>query len=68
MQKVFVANPNKSDAVKKILTQNKDRLLRFLPGFLEDRQDDDQFLDEKSFLVRQISLLPGSTTPQPAST
>ena len=57
MSQVFVANPNKSDAVKKILTQNKDRLLRFLPSFLEDRQDDDQFLDEKSFLVRQISLL-----------
>ncbi|KAL9103857.1 MAG: hypothetical protein Q9163_001135 [Psora crenata] len=55
---VFVANPHKSDAVKKILTQNRDRLLKFLPGFLEDRQDDDQFLDEKSFLIRQIQLLP----------
>ena len=63
---VFVANPNKSEAVKKILTQNKDRLLRFLPGFLEDRQDDDQFLDEKSFLIRQISLLQ-EPTPVPAA-
>lgn len=58
LTQVFVANPNKSDAVRKILTQNRDRLLRFLPGFLDDRTDDDQFLDEKSFLIRQIELLP----------
>lgn len=57
LQQVFVANPHKSDAVKKILTQNRDRLLKFLPAFLEDRTDDDQFLDEKSFLIRQIENL-----------
>jgi calcium binding protein 39 len=56
--KVFVANPNKSDDVRKILVKNRGRLLRFLPGFLEGRTEDDQFLDEKSFLVRQIELLP----------
>ena len=56
--KVFVANPNKSVAVQRILINNRDRLLRFLPHFLEDRTDDDQFTDEKSFLVRQIELLP----------
>jgi calcium binding protein 39 len=56
--KVFVANPNKSEEVKRILVKNKGRLLRFLPGFLEGRTDDDQFLDEKSFLVRQIEMLP----------
>lgn len=55
---VFVANPNKSVAVQRILINNRDRLLRFLPKFLEDRTDDDQFTDEKSFLVRQIELLP----------
>ncbi|KAI2793034.1 Conidiophore development protein hymA [Penicillium oxalicum] len=55
---VFVANPNKSMAVQRILINNRDRLLRFLPKFLEDRTDDDQFTDEKSFLVRQIELLP----------
>ncbi|KAJ5674078.1 hypothetical protein N7462_009517 [Penicillium macrosclerotiorum] len=68
--KVFVANPNKSVAVQRILINNRDRLLRFLPKFLEDRTDDDQFTDEKSFLVRQIELLPkepidrARTTPQ----
>ncbi|KAL4879696.1 conidiophore development protein hymA [Aspergillus karnatakaensis] len=56
--KVFVANPDKSVAVQRILINNRDRLLKFLPKFLEDRTDDDQFTDEKSFLVRQIELLP----------
>jgi len=55
--KVFVANPNKSKAVKSRLLQNKDKLLKFLPRFLEDRTDDDQFTDEKSYLVRQIELI-----------
>lgn len=56
--KVFVANPNKSPAVQRILMSNRERLLRFLPGFLDDRTDDDQFMDEKSFLIRQIEGLP----------
>lgn len=58
MFKVFVANPNKSEEVRRILVKNRGRLLRFLPGFLDGRTDDDQFLDEKSFLLRQIELLP----------
>lgn len=53
-----MANPNKSVAVQKILINNRDRLLRFLPTFLDDRTEDDQFTDEKSFLIRQIELLP----------
>ena len=44
--------------VQRILINNRDRLLRFLPKFLEDRTEDDQFTDEKSFLVRQIKKLP----------
>ena len=55
---VFVANPNKSDEVVRILTQNRDRLLKFLPTFLDDRTEDDQFNDEKAFIIRQIELLP----------
>lgn len=60
---VFVANPNKSPAVQRILISNRDRLLRFLPNFLDDRMDDDQFMDEKSFLIRQIELLPAQQPP-----
>jgi len=59
---VFVANPNKSPAVQRILVNNRDRLLTFLPRFLEDRTDDDQFTDEKSFLIRQIETLPPIST------
>jgi len=42
-------------------------LLKFLPGFLEGRTDDDQFLDEKSFLVRQIENLPEEDSQQGVS-
>lgn len=62
--KVFVANPNKSDEVRRILVKNRGRLLRFLPGFLDGRTEDDQFLDEKSFLLRQIENLPEEGTEQ----
>lgn len=54
---VFVANPHKSVAVQRILVNNRERLLSFLPKFLEDRTDDDQFTDEKSFLIRQIETM-----------
>ncbi|KAJ9667924.1 Hym1p [Coniosporium apollinis] len=64
--KVFVANPNKSAAVRRILVNNRARLLRFLPTFLDDRTEDDQFTDEKSFLIRQIELLPSSNPISPA--
>ncbi|KAI5821170.1 Mo25-like protein [Pyronema omphalodes] len=52
--KVFVANPKKSRAVQDILLKNRERLLDFLPKFHEDRKDDEQFIDEKSFLMKQI--------------
>jgi calcium binding protein 39 len=65
--KVFVANPNKSPAVQRILMSNRERLLRFLPGFLDDRTDDDQFMDEKSFLIRQIEGLPSVVAPAATS-
>ena len=55
---VFVANPHKSVAVQRILINNRSRLTRFLATFLEDRQDDEQFLDEKAFLLKQIEALP----------
>ncbi|KAF2195760.1 Mo25-domain-containing protein [Zopfia rhizophila CBS 207.26] len=61
--KVFVANPNKSVAVQRILISNREKLLRFLPNFLEDRTEDDQFIDEKSFLIRQIEQLPPAPVP-----
>jgi calcium binding protein 39 len=62
--KVFVANPNKSVPVQKILIMNRDKLLTFLSQFLEDRTDDEQFIDEREFLIKQIRNMP----PQPVPT
>ncbi|TVY73403.1 Conidiophore development protein hymA [Lachnellula suecica] len=56
--KVFVANPHKSIAVQKILLQNRERLLNFLKHFLEDRTEDEQFMDEREFLIKQIRNMP----------
>ena len=58
---IFAANPNKSYEVQKFLIMNKQRLLKFLPKFLEDRTEDDQFNDEKAWLVKAIGNLPDST-------
>ncbi|GAB7341001.1 hypothetical protein MBLNU457_7334t1 [Dothideomycetes sp. NU457] len=55
--KIFAANPNKSPEVRKLLTMNKQRLLDFLPNFLADRTEDDQFSDEKAYLIKQIKQL-----------
>ena len=52
--KVFVANPNKSKAIMDILLKNKEKLVTFLGTFHSDRQDDEQFTDEKAFLIKQI--------------
>jgi len=58
---IFAANPNKSYEVQKFLIMNKQRLLKFLPKFLDDRTDDDQFNDEKAWLVKAIGNLPDNT-------
>lgn len=62
-----MANPHKSIAVQKILMSNREKLLRFLPTFLEDRTEDEQFIDEKSFLVRQIEQMPSLPVAPPST-
>ncbi|KAF3067501.1 Conidiophore development protein hymA [Daldinia childiae] len=61
--KVFVANPHKSIAVQKILLMNREKLLNFLSHFLEDRTDDEQFIDEREFLIKQIRNMPPNPVP-----
>lgn len=61
--KVFVANPHKSIPVQKILLMNREKLLTFLSHFLEDRTDDEQFIDEKEFLIKQIRNMPPTPVP-----
>ncbi|CAO3690781.1 unnamed protein product [Umbelopsis ramanniana] len=56
-QQVFVANPNKNKPILDILTKNQERLIVFLSNFHNDRHDDEQFNDEKAFLLKQIQDL-----------
>ena len=55
--KVFVANPNKPKPIMDILLKNKSKLVDFLQKFHESRGEDEQFADEKSYLVDQIKAL-----------
>ncbi|CAH3105477.1 unnamed protein product [Porites lobata] len=55
--KVFVANPNKSPPIQEILVKNKDKLVEFLTTFHNDRTEDEQFNDEKTYLIKQIKEL-----------
>lgn len=54
--KVFVANPNKPQPILEILTKNKDKLVKFLSKFQSER-DDEQFSEEKAYLLKQIEQL-----------
>ena len=51
---VFVANPNKPKAILDILLRNKDKLVDFLTKFHTDRSEDEQFNDEKAYLIKQV--------------
>lgn len=55
--KVFVANPNKPKPITDILLRNKEKLIEFLPNFHSDRNEDEQFNDEKAYLIKQIKEL-----------
>ncbi|EGC39754.1 hypothetical protein DICPUDRAFT_93519 [Dictyostelium purpureum] len=54
--KVFVANPNKTKPILEILTKNKERLITFLTQFHNDKEEE-QFSDEKNFLIKQIQAI-----------
>ncbi|CAG0899334.1 unnamed protein product [Darwinula stevensoni] len=55
--KVFVANPNKPKPILDILLRNQDKLVEFLSKFHTDRSEDEQFNDEKAYLIKQIKEL-----------
>uniref|UniRef100_A0A8C2FBH1 Calcium binding protein 39 n=1 Tax=Cyprinus carpio TaxID=7962 RepID=A0A8C2FBH1_CYPCA len=52
--KVFVANPNKTQPILDILLKNQTKLIEFLGKFQNDRTEDEQFSDEKTYLIKQI--------------
>ncbi|XP_037933278.1 protein Mo25 [Teleopsis dalmanni] len=55
--KVFVANPNKPKPILDILLRNQSKLVDFLTNFHTDRSEDEQFNDEKAYLIKQIKEL-----------
>lgn len=61
--KVFVANPNKPKPILDILLRNKEKLVEFLTKFHTDRSDDEQFNDEKAYLIKQIKELKSADDP-----
>ncbi|XDV31875.1 hypothetical protein PO909_002810 [Leuciscus waleckii] len=63
--KVFVANPNKTQPILDILLKNQTKLIEFLSKFQNDRAEDEQFSDEKTYLIKQIRDLK-RPTPQEA--
>eukprot|EP01098_Paradermamoeba_levis_P014831 TRINITY_DN725_c0_g1_i2.p1 TRINITY_DN725_c0_g1~~TRINITY_DN725_c0_g1_i2.p1 ORF type:complete len:188 (+),score=51.18 TRINITY_DN725_c0_g1_i2:623-1186(+) len=54
--KIFVANPNKPKAILDILLKNREKLISFLNAFQNDK-DEEQFNEEKAFLIKQIQSL-----------
>lgn len=52
--KVFVANPDKPRPIQEILLRNREKLVEFLTRFHADRSEDEQFNDEKAYLIKQI--------------
>ncbi|XP_033118756.1 calcium-binding protein 39-like isoform X1 [Anneissia japonica] len=59
--KVFVANPTKGKPVLDILVKNKEKLIDYLKAFHIERTEDEQFNDEKMYLVKQIRELGDKT-------
>ena len=52
-----MANPNKPKPILVHLLRNQDKLVDFLSNFHNDRTDDEQFNDEKAYLIKQIKEL-----------
>lgn len=56
--KVFVANPNKTPEITKILQDNKVKLCRYLATLHQDKEETDtQFRDEKGLIIQTIEAL-----------
>lgn len=63
---VFVANPSKTQPVMDILLKNQAKLVEFLSHFQTDRSEDEQFCDEKNYLIKQIRDLKRAAAPEEA--
>merc|ERR1711974_71383 len=66
--KIFVANPNKTEKVEKLLLKNQDLLIVYLKDFqVDQRQEDEQFQDERNYLIKQIRDLQKKSPPSASS-
>ncbi|XP_035902984.1 protein Mo25-like [Anopheles stephensi] len=59
--KAFVANPDKPSPILVILLRNQEKLVDFLTHFQTDHLEDEQFNEERSYLIRQIMELKPAT-------
>ena len=55
--KVFVANPQKPKEIAELLRRNRDEIIKFISTFQNDRSEDEQFMNEKEFIVKQMKEL-----------
>eukprot|EP01024_Parvocaulis_polyphysoides_P025708 TRINITY_DN2335_c0_g1_i1.p1 TRINITY_DN2335_c0_g1~~TRINITY_DN2335_c0_g1_i1.p1 ORF type:complete len:379 (-),score=50.84 TRINITY_DN2335_c0_g1_i1:491-1627(-) len=60
--KVFVANPKKPQPIVEVLVNNKSKLLKYLEDFLSEREEDQQFMNEKAVIIKEILDLKITTT------
>lgn len=72
--KIFVANPKKTRPVEDTLIKNQLKLIEFLNNFNfpDQRKEDEQFNDERKFVISKLSSLQGpasafSSTPSSAA-
>jgi len=65
--KIFVANPNKKKEVLDILLKNKEKLIDFLTKFQSDRKEEEQFHEEREYLIKQVKSLQRPAEPSPAA-
>jgi|TARA_B100000768_G_scaffold132082_1_gene122723 calcium binding protein 39 len=62
-----VANPHKEGRVRNVLLRNQPKLLEFMASFQSERADE-QFVEEKEFLINEIAnLQPAPSEPAAAS-
>ena len=51
-----MANPHKEGRVRNVLLRNQPKLLEFMASFQSERADE-QFVEEKEFLINEIANL-----------
>jgi calcium binding protein 39 len=64
--KIFVANPNKTDPVHRILFNNKDKLVALLETLRPMRQEDQKFPLEQQKIIAKLRQLPKPSGATPS--